>query len=597
MTMMRIDRFPVSDSYKKKLVNLISGRRSFSGRLFLGLLPAFALSFTLFFFGPLDLCILSRSYISYSPFAVLPVLAAVMAAVFTGLALAEAIPGGKIHAFLVSAVTGLAMAVYIQGAFLNPDLGTMDGHSVKWENMAPQMLVNILIWFIILLIPHLIHYLSNRAWRRFVSFVPALLIMIQAVSLCVKSADQLKYDRARPTGYHFAAENMLKPGKKNNIAVFLLDTVSSDDIDAMLAKYPESLALFHDFTFFDNANSHYMFTVPSLVNLLTGEEWDCENVKIADYMNSAWHSEKAEAFYGKLREKGYERNFFMLLPEAAGDPSVLTDVFSNMKPSGSGGRVDRHALVQLIKLSFYRYFPLTMKPFFMIYTYDIANLISGEDVMSNEWDFVHRMNDTRLSAGKAENAFFFYYLAGAHLPYRLDDRGRVIISELEPEFLTNFSEKEEQLAGFFFLIEDYIRQLKEMELYDSTGIIILADHGNNSDPAADHRPIYFIRMPEEYHDSVIRNSAPITVQDCFLADVMSMTGEDGSYWGMVSRDVPDSPAERWTRTYANDSRFPKLKGSAYNIMREYRYTGNGETLTGLWNSDEYEAVPMIDSYY
>ncbi len=587
----------MSDPLKQKLGSLVTGRRPFPARLLLGLLPALALSFTLFFFGPMDLMILSRSYIAYSPFDVLPVLAGIMACVFAGLLLAEAVPGGRIHAFAVSTVTGLAAAVYVQGAFLNPDLGTMDGHVVKWEGMAPQMLVNCLIWAVLLLVPHLIHYLSNRTWRGFVRFVPALLILIQAVSLGVKSADQLKYEREQPAGFHLAAENMLKPGTKNNIAVFLLDTVSSSDIDAMLAKYPAALDLFHDFTFYDNANTHYMFTVPSLVNLLTGEEWDCENVRIADYMNSAWKSENAAAFYQQLGEKGYERNVFMLLPEAADDPAVLKDAFSNLRSSESRGTVSRSALVKLIKLSFYRYFPLTMKPFFVIYTTDITNLISGSDAMNSEWDFVLRMNDSSLSPGKYENAFFFYYLAGAHLPYRMDERGRLISSELAPEFLTNYSEKEDQLAGFFYLIGDYIRQLKEMGLYDSTGIIVLSDHGNNENPSADHRPVYFTRMPNDYHDAVVRSSAPVTIQDCFMADVISMTGADGSAWGIPSADVPEQPAERWSRSYAKDERYPELKGSKYNIVREYRYTGDGETLIGLWNDKAGEAIPMIDSYY
>ncbi len=597
MTTMRIDRVFVSDRNKKKLVGLIRGRRSFSGRLLLGLLPAFALSFTLFFFGPLDLCILSRSYIAYSPFDILPELIVVTATVFLLLLLAEAVPGGKIHAFLVSAITGASAAVYIQGAFLNPDLGTMDGHSVKWESMASQMLVNLLIWILILLIPHLIHYMSNKVWRGFVRFVPALLILIQAVSLGVKSADQLKYDRAQQTAYYLSAENMLKVGSKNNITIFLLDTVSSSDIDAMLEKYPESLTQLHDFRFFENANSHYMFTVPSLVDLLTGEEWDCANIHIADYMNNAWHSENAAGFYNALDEKGYERNMFMLLPEAAADPSVLRDAFSNLSSSDHRDAVDRRGLVKLIKLSFYRYFPLTMKPFFVIYTSDITNLVSGADAVNSEWDFVDRMNDSHLSVGNKENAFSFYYLSGVHLPYRLDERGRVIHSDLAPEFLTNYSEKEDQLAGFFYLIGDYIRQLKEMELYDSAGIIVLADHGNNTDPAADHRPIYFIKMPHEFHEAVVRDPAPITVQDCFMADVLAIAGVDGKSQGITSDNVPDSPTERWTRAYAKDEQFPEVKGSVYNVMREYRYTGDGRTLNDLWESGEYESLPMIDSYY
>lgn len=584
-------------SFSAKLGKLFRGRRPFGRRLLLALLPSLALSFTLFFFGPLDLGCVSREYISWSPFAVLPVTGALMGVVFAALLLLAAVPGGKVHAFLVSVYTGLTAACYIQGAFLNPDLGTMDGHAVNWPSFSTMMILNLAVWFLILLIPHLLHYFSNRIWRGAVILVCSALLVMQGVSLAVKLSDQAAYDRSQPDNYYISNENMLKVGSKNNVAVFLLDTTSDKDIDSMLEKYPDALTLFHDFKRFENANSHYMYTVPSLVNLLTGQEWDCENEKVSDYMNGAWHSEQAVAFYQNLEDHGYVRNVYMLLPEAAKDPSVLTGSFSTLKLAADDSRIDRSAYVKLVKLSFYRYFPLVMKPFFVIYTSDISNVVTRNDAMESEWDFVDRMNATQLSAGGYENAFFFYYLQGSHLPYRMDERGRLINSNLAPEYFTNYSEKEDQLAGFFSLISEYIRQLKEMGLYDQAGIIILADHGNNQDKDADHQPIYLVKMPQEVRDSMEISSAPITIQDSFQADVMAMIGENSFGWGIPSVQVVDEPAERWTRAYAKDESYPLLDNKYYNVMREYRYTGDGDWLIERWREGVFETVPMIDSYY
>ncbi len=276
---------------------------------------------------------------------------------------------------------------------------------------------------------------------------------------------------------------------------------------------------------------------------------------------------------------------------------MLNEVFSTLKFSGDDRRIDRRAYVKLIKLSFYRYFPLMMKPFFVIYTSDISNLVSRDDAMESEWDFVSEMNEKQLSAGNYKNAFFFYYLQGSHLPYRMDERGRLINSHLAPEYFTNYSQKEDQLAGFFYLIGDYIRQLKEMGLYDRTGIIILSDHGNNLDRDADHQPIYFIKMPGERRDEIEVRSAPITIQDCFHADVMVMIGENDFTWEIPSGMVPEEPAERWSRAYAKDENYPLLKNKYYNVMREYRYTGDGDWLIERWRSGVFDTIPMIDSYY
>ena len=583
-------------TFSHKLKSLFTGRRSFKKRLLLVLFPAFTLSFTLFFFGPLDLSYVSRNYVNYTALEILPYTAAITAVCCAILTLIGSVPGGKIHAFIVSAYSGISLAMYLQGAFLNPDFGTLDGHTVNWPSFSTKMLINVVIWFFILLIPHFIHYFSNKVWRKYVTLLSITLVLMQAVSLSVKLIDQHNTTHKSAGEYYFSTENMLKVGKNNNILVFLLDTTSNDDLDDMLEKYPESTALLHDFTRYDNANSHYMFTVPSLVNLLTGQEWDCENERIADYLNNAWQSEEASLFYKRLKEQGYEKNAFMLLPEAANDASVLSDVFSNLKLSGNSQTLNRSALQKLYELSFYRYFPVAMKPFFVIYTTDITNMFILENAMRNEWDFVERMNESTISIGNYENAFFFYYLAGTHLPYRMDDRGRMITSDLAPEFLTNYSEKEDQLAGFIYLISDYIRQLKENNLYDQTGIIILADHGNNADQTLDHQPVYIVKMPGEIHDSMQLDSAPITVQDSFMADIMSMTGNEWQY-GIPSSEVPDDPVERWTRIYDTDSNYPDLPVSDYNVMREYHYTGDGNTLIDQWTSGVYETYPMIDSYY
>ncbi len=584
-------------SQTDKLKSLVTGRRTFGKRLLLAFLPALAVSFTLFFFGPLDLICGNRNNVSYSALQVMPSAALIMGIAFVVMVLAASVPGGKVHAFLVSCYAGTALAVYIQGAFLNPDLGTMDGHTVNWPSFSTMMLVNLAVWFVILLIPHMIHYFSNRFWRKFVMVLCGALILMQAVSLGVKLKEQADADRAASKKYYLSAENMLKAGQKNNIAVFLLDTVSNDDLDAMLKKYPDALDLFHDFTRYGNANTHYMYTVPSLVNLLTGQVWDAENVHIADYMNGAWGSEEGASFFQKLADGNYERDIYMLLPEAAGDPAVLKNAFSNLKLSDQHYEIDRQALIKLIKLSFYRYFPLTMKPFFVIYTSDINNLVKHPDAMENEWDFVYRMNESPLTKGSAENVFHFYYLQGSHLPYRLDERGHVVSSELAPEFGVNYSEMEDQLAGFFYLIGEYIRQLKEMGLYEQSGIIILADHGNNSELSADHQPVYLVKMPGEKHDKLTAGPAQITIQDCFRADVLAMTGYDGTQWGLPSNVMPEDPVERWSRVFARDDQFPDIPGSKFNVMREFRYSGDGDDLKDLWISENYVTIPMIDSYY
>ena len=108
------------ETFSNKFRALFKGKRPFPKRLLLALGPSLAISFTLLFFGPLDLSCISRDHITYSALEILPAAALVMGVVFLVLLLAASISGGKVHAFLVSVYSGLGIAFYLQGAFLNP---------------------------------------------------------------------------------------------------------------------------------------------------------------------------------------------------------------------------------------------------------------------------------------------------------------------------------------------------------------------------------------------------------------------------------------------------------------------------------------------
>ena len=202
-----------------------------------------------------------------------------------------------------------------------------------------------------------------------------------------------------------------------------------------------------------------------------------------------------------------------------------------------------------------------------------------------------------LTAGNFQNAFIFYHLPGSHSPYKLDETGQLKdVRNISSDVLQTVG-KEEQLAGVFTLISRYMDQLKDMGLYEKTGIIILSDHGRNNGKNTDHQPIYFIKMPGQQQESLELKTNPITIQDSFLADVMEMAGRDGSRWGVLSSQMPDEPVERWTRTFAKDNTYPEIDDASFNVMREYRYDRYGDYLIDLWVAGNFSEIPMVDSYY
>ena len=582
---------------KIKLQKLIKGKRPFPMRLCLALFPALALSFTLLFFVPLNITNSNRNNLSFSAVDILSATALAAGIFLLILLLFAAIPGGKVHAFIVSAYVGISIAMFVQDSFLNSDFDSLDGLVINWKSFSTKMVINFAVWCAILILPHLVHYLSNRIWRYSSVAVSVILVMIQTVFLIRELAELRQIETTRQEKVYLSDEEMFTVGSDKNIVVFMLNETSSKDLQSMSEKYPEVLSALHDFTGYDNANSHYMYTFPSLINLLTGEEWDCETDMVYDYMQKAWHAGQTASFYHELEEAGFERNFYLHLPYVSNDPSVLQDVFSNLKQDDHGAVIDHDAQLNLYKMSMFRCSPIMLKPFFMLSVSDFSSMVTRKDAWDDEWDFAAGMNEKHLTSGNSQNAFIFYYLPGSHSPYNLDETGRLKdVKNISSDVLQTVG-KEEQLAGVFTLISSYMDQLKAMGLYEKTGIIILSDHGSNTGKNTDHQPIYFVKMPGQQQKALDMKTTPITIQDSFSADVMEMAGRDGSRWGILSSQMPDEPVERWTRTFAKDNTYPEIDDASFNVMREYRYDRDGDYLIDLWIAGNFSEIPMIDSYY
>ena len=566
-------------------------------RLCLALSPSLALSFTLLFFVPLNITTANRNNLSFSAADILPATALAAGIFFLILLLISTIPGGKVHAFILSAYVGISTAMFVQNSFLNKDFDSLDGLVINWKSFSTKMVINLAVWCAILVFPHLIHYFSNRFWRYFSVTVSIILVMTQTVFLTKELAGSNQIETTHQEKVYLSDQEMFTVGKDKNIVVFMLNETSSRDLQSMSEKYPEVLSALHDFTGYDNANSHYMYTFPSLINLLTGEEWDCETDTVHDYMQKAWHADQAAAFYHELEKAGFVRNFYLHLPYASDDPSVLKDFFSNLKQDDHGTVIDHDAQRNLYKMSMFRCSPVMLKPFFLLSVSDFSSMVTWKDSWDDVWDFAAGMNEKHLTAGNYQNAFIFYSLPGSHSPYKLDEHGQLKdVSNISSDVLQTVG-KEEQLAGVFTLIGSYMDQLKTMGLYEKTGIIILSDHGSNTGKNTDHQPIYFVKMPGQQQESLDMKTTPITIQDSFSADVMEMAGGDGSRWGVLSSQMPDEPAERWTRTFAKDSTYPEIEDASFNVMREYRYDRDGDYLIDLWIAGNFSVIPMTDSYY
>ena len=173
-------------NFIKKLKELFIGKRALKDRLLTALFPSLALSFILFLFGPLDLSHIAETYVDYTVLDILPYSLKIWGIIFAALFLISWIPGGKLHAWISSLFAGLAAAFYIQGNWLNIDLGALDGTAVEWQNYGDNALFGLALFLAIVMIPFLVHFFSRKVWKGYVIFTSILLTVMQLIPLGMK---------------------------------------------------------------------------------------------------------------------------------------------------------------------------------------------------------------------------------------------------------------------------------------------------------------------------------------------------------------------------------------------------------------------------
>lgn len=573
-------------NFSEKLKELLVGKQPLPKRIPTALFPALALSFTLFLFGPLDLTHIAESYVDYTVPEILPYSLKFWAIIFAAMFLPAWFLGGKMHAWLCSLYAGLAAAFYIQGNWLNIDLGTLNGEAVNWESYGDNALVNLAVFMAVLLVPFLVHFFSRKIWKGYVIFTSFLIFVMQLVPLGIMTAEEYRSRPDNSVRYIVSKDREYVLGQEN-IVVFILDYTSPAEMSKMLAKYPDALAPFNDFLSFDNYNSEYVGTFPSAAYLFTHQAYE-RDIPYSEWFNKVWHSEEAESFYSQIKAAGWTTRAFHNLRMVSGTAENEYGKMDNIiRVEGAPEyTIDRSVFRKLIKLSFYRYFPLIMKAPFWLYTDDIngMKILSENERSWSKYGSIQKYLDRRLTVGDEEKVYVTYHYAGAHAPYELNETGR---------YAKNAVHVEDQLAGHFYVISEYIQQMKDYHIYDSSTVIITTDHGNFVYPHS----ILFIKPAGQRQSEMTYSHAPVS-QSEFMETIAEFAGLEKGQFGRSFYDVPeDEERERCTALYWKDPEIPEKNGKASNAMKDLCYTGDSETVHQMLTDGNYISTPLKYPFY
>ena len=452
--------------------------------------------------------------------------------------------------FIPLLLTALIVCLWVQGNFIQYNLGSLDGHTIDWSDSFRKIWIEVIVWAVILTFfvvfrkTLLRNLASILLFLCFLFSLPSVFTLIQNNGT-IQNKTYLDY--AREFQY-----------SKNNVILIVLDDFRSDAFATLLEKYPEYQAVFKDFIYYEDAMGGYPTTRPSIPLILSGEYFR-NLVPIQEYVSSV---EKSTIPY-QLKKQGYIIENYPFVP-------YFSSIYDNQTDQLTLKEQFTYSIQQGIVTGI-RYAPLAVKPFFVARYYFGVNYFHKDLVLFNE-----KVDGVEITT--SQPLFKLIHLSGAHAPYLLDSS----LKWGQADYL-------EQAAGSLLPIKKLLKELIDAGVYDDSLIIILSDHGNNENenssdfPLSNYaRPLLLAKSRGQQFAETQVSSAPVTLGD-LPQTIASETGMDASYPGYsIFDEIPENRIrsyyyytwghENWEVEYMPTMYEFEVSGPA-NLPASWKYIG------------------------
>lgn len=481
----------------------------------------------------------------------------------------------------------------IQDMFLNVKLSEGDGSNMNWDNMKKTTTINTIIWISVLIILVVIFIIFKERAKKIFVGVAGFIAAVQFLTFVFTFFTALSGERANreAESYGLTGDTQYELASDNNIIVFLVDTWGSYQFEKALAENPSLADGFNDFTYYDNADSSYFRTFPSMTHMLTGVDMNMDD-SFTGYLKDAWNNQNAIDYYNDVHNAGY--NFYVYSiggKSVFGNAKNMVGLIDNAKKVTLGN--DKKAAInRMAKISFYKYVPYIVKPRFEVYSYLFSSITYFTDSVActcGNASYYDGIKYTGLSINNdVKNAVIVQHIDGTHKPYETS-------SECNTDYYNATLQTTQE--GIVCELNYYIDRLKEMGLYDDTTIIITADHSSwtTDTEADDPQIVYFVKKAGESHATMEYNHAPISHDD-FRATVLDIIGVNYEKYGRSIFDIDENEErERVIINQEFNSDYKKVEGNPSNVFTKYTYIGNRETITNKARNDGPDETHKINS--
>lgn len=563
-------------------------------KFLLSLLVVFTPVFMLLIFGPTEIFFGNYNELGfvYGEFGIEFIKAAAIISLIGALFI-SVMPNVLYKGFL-AIIAGITVASYIQTMFLNKGIGLIGVTAEGYIPTTAEIITNLLVWGIIIAGCLVIAYHNKVSERKIFGMISGILLAVQMIgfgSLFLTAEDKAF---AYPEGeLCLNVEEQLTVSSGENVIILLFDNVSNVWLDDAISVYPDLLNCVKDFTYYTNADCNMYGTYPSVAHILTGHPLDV-TLSINDYLAECWDNPMTNAFYDLLAEKNYKVNIFTKWAEdiiGGNSLEILDGKVSNVIEQNDMAMINYELLYEtMLEMSLFRYVPNIVKPDFYVNNEQYGKIVTypENEILHSNPNFYNKLVEEGITVSDDSNYFVFNHLNGAH----------EFINDENCQYAEDPT-RDQTIKGMFVLVEEYLNQLKQANVYDSATIIIMTDHGVSYNA----QPMFLFKAPYQTNENVSRTNAPITYEE-LIPTIVDCMKEDSSAFGKTFYDFKEGELRErvfYDRAYHGEHpdvmHYTGTRAGSANVWKKYTYTGDRYVIMGQYDNAIFEVIPMVDCYY
>lgn len=534
---------------------------------------------SVFFFQPLIIYFSNASNFWYEPKHLLPIIAGVSVVVafsaFIFLWVISKISEGAGCVFRLIAIFGI-IGAFIQGNFIPDVNGSLDGTEIDWSSVNISMIESSILWLGILAVFVVFLKKNKERAEALIQYSFVGILAIDVVSLAAIIIVNNGFDGTLElvrSGFSSKDEYVVTTAGRydfsnENYVIIVLDDFDSQEFNERIDTNIENVL--QDFTYFPDTMSVYGHTELSIPQIVSGKKY---------------YNEKPFGEY--LREAYDESPLLTTMIKDKWQIGIYTDT---IVPSGKTAEYSQNCINtestitskrKFIKYNYslvaYYCSPYLIKRFFWFYP-DVIKDTQGipmDEYDSYYWDEAGFYSNLDINVSEERPVFRLYHFWGMHPPYeRFSANGK----DYEDRY-------DEAFAGNIYLIESFINQLKENDIYDNTVIVIMSDHGESADETGNWKqnPLLLIKGYGEKHAFETSDNR-ISYGDIQEIFKRLLEGKDA----VTATDILKKDEQRvFLRYFIDDAEPNKREESYFTTIHEYVSSGSADDMSAFEDTNKY----------